>query len=234
MKNSTQNSAKALNLRLNSNDSLNLSKNLANSNKNSSPKRRTFWPYGILLSLFAIVAACAATIIFALDYPVYEDDAYLQKYQQVNNNINELQLQDAAFKRNYRVRLNLEPKMDAKNRPFYEIKQGTKELEFMVQEISEDIHANGIKPTLLLTRPHTSEQDKWLDTSELVLNNEPYVIVTQKGVVTSTGLKKSFNRYTFVALLPESLSNGRWQIKLNAQKNENSIGFYEFNLLVSE
>ena len=231
MKNSTQNSAKALNLRLNSNNSLNLSKNLANSNKNSSPKRKTFWPYGILLSLFAIVAACVATIIFALDYPVYEDDAYLQKYQQVNNNINELQLQDATFKRNYRVRLNLEPKMDAKNRPFYEIKQGTKELEFMVQEISEDIHANGIKPTLLLTRPHTSEQDKWLDTSELVLNNVPFIDIRGK---TSTGLKKSFNRYTFVALLPESLSKGRWQIKLNAQKNENSIGFYEFNLLVSE
>ena len=226
-KNSAQNSA---NSNKNSNEN---SKNSKENSKNSQ-KRKTFWPYGILLSLFAIVAACVATIIFALDYPVYEDDAYLQKYQKVNNNYNELQLQDAAFKRNYRVRLNLEPKMDAKNRPFYEIKQGTKELEFMVQEISEDIHANGIKSTLLLTRPHTSEQDKLLDTSELVLNNEPYVIVTQKGVVTSTGLKKSFNRYTFVALLPESLSKGRWQIKLNAQKNENSIGFYEFNLLVSE
>ena len=209
MKNSTQNSAKALNLRLNSNNSLNLSKNLANSNKNSSPKRKTFWPYGILLSLFAIVAACVATIIFALDYPVYEDDAYLQKYQQVNNNINELQLQDATFKRNYRVRLNLEPKMDAKNRPFYEIKQGTKELEFMVQEISEDIHANGIKPTLLLTRPHTSEQDKWLEFNKI-----------QQTSIFSTALP--------------SLEKGRWQLKLRLEKDENSVGFYEFNLLVSE
>ena len=209
MKNSTQNSAKALNLRLNSNNSLNLSKNSANSNKNSSPKRKTFWPYGILLSLFAIVAACVATIIFALDYPVYEDDAYLQKYQQVNNNINELQLQDATFKRNYRVRLNLEPKMDAKNRPFYEIKQGTKELEFMVQEISEDIHANGIKPTLLLTRPHTKAQDKWLEFNKI-----------QQTSIFSTALP--------------SLEKGRWQLKLRLEKDENSVGFYEFNLLVSE
>ncbi len=228
MKNSTQNSAKALNLRLNSNEnsrnlnnSLNLSpnsnKNSANSNKNSSSK--TFWPYGILLALFAIVAACIATIIYSLDYPVYEDDAYLQKYQKVNNNFNKLQLQDAAFRQDFEVKLNLQPQFDKKNRPFYEIKSA-QNLEFSV--ISKgDLNANiiskndlkndDIKPTLLLTRPHTNTQDKLLDFSQIKQNNASL----------------------FRIALP-SLEKGRWQLKLRLEKDENSVGFYEFNLLVSE
>ena len=211
MKNSTQNSAKALNLRLNSNDSLNLSKNLANSNKNSSPKRKTFWPYGILLSLFAIVAACVATIIFALDYPVYEDDAYLQKYQKVNNNFNEIQQKDENFKKNYEVSVNLKPQFDEKKREIYEIKSA-QNLEFSV--ISKgDLNLNNIKSTLLLTRPHTSEQNQHLDMSE-------------------TNADK-LDTSILVAALP-SLEKGRWQLKLRLEKDENSVGFYEFNLLVSE
>ena len=211
MKNSTQNSAKALNLRLNSNDSLNLSKNLVNSNKNSSPKRKTFWPYGILLSLFAIIAACVATIVFALDYPVYEDDSYLQKYQQVDNNFNEIQQKDENFKKNYEVRLNLKPQFDKKNRPFYEAKSA-QSLEFSITQ-KGDLNLNSIKPTLLLTRPHTSEQNQHLDMSE----------------TSADKLDTSI----FITALP-SLEKGRWQLKLKLEKDKNSVGFYEFNLLVSE
>ena len=198
--------------------------------KNSSSKiKKTFWPYGILLSLFAIVCACIITIIFASNYPVYEDDSFLEKYQQVDKNFNEIQQKDEAFKRDFRVSLNLKPQIDNKKREFYEVKFGTKELEFIVKEIEEDKSARNIKPTLLLTRPHTNTQDKWLETSELVLNNTPYII-NERGQ-TSTRLKKSFNHYTFKAHLPE-LEIGRWQVKLNAQKDENHIAFYEFNLVV--
>nr|MBP3725376.1 hypothetical protein [Campylobacter sp.] len=43
--------------------------------------KKTFWPYGILLSLVAIVIACVITIIICLDYPVYTDDSYFDTYQ---------------------------------------------------------------------------------------------------------------------------------------------------------
>ena len=198
-------------------------------NSNLSATKKTFWPYGILLSLFAIVCACVVTIIYASNYPVYEDDSFLKKYQEVDYNFNEIQQKDKKFKRNYKVSLNLKPKIDERKRELYEVKLGTKELEFFVKEIDEDRHAGNIKPTLLLTRPHTNVQDKWLETSKLVLNNEPYVI-NERGQ-TSTRLKKSFNRYTFKATLPE-LEIGRWQVKLNAHKDEKRIGFYEFNLVV--
>ena len=187
--------------------------------------KKTFWPYGILLSLFAIVGACIATIIYASNYPVYEDDSFLGKYQEVDYNFNEIKLKDETFKRQFHINLNLKPQIDKRKRPFYEVKFGTKELEFFVQELWEDTHANDIKLTILLTRPHTNAQDSWLQASELVLNNE-------RGQ-NSTKLEKSFNRYAFKVVLPE-LEIGRWQVKLNAQKNENSTGFYEFNLLVSE
>ena len=210
----------------------NANSNPQGTNSNSSATKKTFWPYGILLSLFAIVCACVVTIIYASNYPVYEDDSFLGKYQEVDYNFNEIQQKDEAFKREFRVNLNLKPRLDERKREIYEIKAGTKELEFFVREIEEDRQANDIKPTILLTRPHTNAQDSWLQASKLVLNNTPYPIAIEGGrTITSTKLRKSFNRYIFKAILPE-LEIGRWQIKLNAQKNEISIGFYEFNLVV--
>lgn len=222
---------------INSTNATNLKKTppakpIINSTKENSAKsanKKTFWPYGILLALFAIVCACVVTIIFASNYPVYEDDSFLEKYQEVDYNFNEFQQKDKAFKQRYKVSLNATPKFDAKRREFYEVKFGAKELIFIVNEIEEDRSASDIKPTLLLTRPHTSTQDSWLQAGKLVLSNKPFVI-NSRGQ-TSTGLKKSFNRYTFKAALPE-LSKGRWQIKLKATKDENIIGFYEFNLVV--
>ena len=122
-KKSAQKSAK--NLTQNSNEnSLNLksnsSKNSSNSNsaqissKNSPTNKKTFWPYGILLSLFAIVGACIATIIYASNYPVYEDDSFLSKYQEVDYNFNEIKLKDENFKNSYQVSLNLKPQIDKK------------------------------------------------------------------------------------------------------------------------
>lgn len=189
--------------------------------------KKTFWPYGILLALFAIVCACAVTIIYASNYPVYEDDSFLEKYQEVDYNFNEIQQKNENFKRNYTINLNTKPQFDDKKRPFYEVKFGTKELVFIIDEIEEHKSANDIELTLLLTRPHTNTQDSWLQTSELVLSNTPFIDQT------STERKKSFHHYTFNATLPE-LQKGRWQIKLKATKNENSVGFYEFNLVVVE
>lgn len=188
--------------------------------------RKTFWPYGILLALFAIVCACAATIIFASHYPVYEDDSYLSKYQEVDYNFNEIQQKEAKFKQDFGAYLNLKREFDTKKRPIYELKQGTREIEFFIDEEMEDRSAFNIKATLLLTRPHTNTQDEWLQTSKLILNNHPF---RDKFGKISTALKKSFNRYSLKATLPE-LEKGRWQLKLKLEKSQDAIAFYEFLL----
>ena len=224
--NSSKNS---LNSKLNSNENLGL--NSAQISKQNSPtNKKTFWPYGILLSLFAIVGACIATIIYASNYPVYEDDSFLSKYQEVDYNFNEIKLKDENFKNSYQVSLNLKPQIDKKKREFYEVKPA-QVLFFRVAERNDlSKSASDINATLLLTRPHTNKQDEWLQTSEFKLANKPF---KDKFGKLSTGYKKHSNAYTFTANLP-SLAQGRWQLKLKLAKDDNSIGFYEFNLLVSE
>lgn len=225
-KKNAQKSAK--NLTQNSNENpLNLK---SNSSKNSPTNKKTFWPYGILLSLFAIVGACVATIIYASNYPVYEDDSFLSKYQEVDYNFNEIKLKDENFKNSYQVSLNLKPQIDKKKREFFEVKPA-QVLVFRVAERNDlSKSASDINATLLLTRPHTNKQDEWLQTSEFKLANKPF---KDKFGKLSTGYKKHSNAYTFTANLP-NLAQGRWQLKLKLAKDENSIGFYEFNLLVSE
>lgn len=240
-KNLTQNSNEnPLNLKSNSsknslnsklNSGLNSNQNSAQiSSKNSPTNKKTFWPYGILLSLFAIVGACIATIIYASNYPVYEDDSFLGKYQEVDYNFNEIKFKDENFKNSYQVSLNLKPQFDKKKREFYEVKPA-QVLVFRVAE-RDDLSkkASDINATLLLTRPHTNKQDEWLQTSEFKLANKPF---KDKFGKLSTGYKKHSNAYAFTANLP-NLAQGRWQLKLKLAKDENSIGFYEFNLLVSE
>ena len=224
--NSSKNS---LNSKLNSNQNSGLNSTQISS-KNSPTNKKTFWPYGILLSLFAIVGACVATIIYASNYPVYEDDSFLSKYQEVDYNFNEIKLKDENFKKNYEVHLNLKPQFDKKKREFYEVKPA-QVLVFRVAERNDlSKSASDINATLLLTRPHTNKQDEWLQTSEFKLANKPF---KDKFGKLSTGYKKHSNAYAFTANLP-NLAQGRWQLKLKLAKNENSIGFYEFNLLVSE
>ena len=240
-KNLTQNSNEnPLNLKSNSsknslnsklNSGLNSNQNSAQiSSKNSPTNKKTFWPYGILLSLFAIVGACIATIIYASNYPVYEDDSFLSKYQEVDYNFNEIKLKDENFKNSYQVSLNLKPQIDKKKREFFEVKPA-QVLVFRVAERNDlSKKASDINATLLLTRPHTNKQDEWLQTSEFKLANKPF---KDKFGKLSTGYKKHSNAYAFTANLP-NLAQGRWQLKLKLVKDENSIGFYEFNLLVSE
>lgn len=222
-------SKKSLNSKLNSNENLGLN-SAQISSKNPPTNKKTFWPYGILLSLFAIVGACVATIIYASNYPVYEDDSFLSKYQEVDYNFNEIQQKDENFKNSYQVSLNLKPQIDKKKREFFEVKPA-QVLVFRVAERNDlSKKASDINATLLLTRPHTNKQDEWLQTSEFKLANKPF---KDKFGKLSTGLKKHSNAYAFTANLP-NLAQGRWQLKLKLAKDENSIGFYEFNLLVSE
>ena len=222
-------SKKSLNSKLNSNQNLGLN-SAQISSKNPPTNKKTFWPYGILLSLFAIVGACVATIIYASNYPVYEDDSFLSKYQEVDYNFNEIKLKDENFKNSYQVSLNLKPQIDKKKREFFEVKPA-QVLVFRVAERNDlSKKASDINATLLLTRPHTNKQDEWLQTSEFKLANKPF---KDKFGKLSTGYKKHSNAYTFTANLP-NLAQGRWQLKLKLAKDENSIGFYEFNLLVSE
>ncbi|AQW85623.1 putative cytochrome c oxidase-associated protein CcoH [Campylobacter pinnipediorum subsp. caledonicus] len=87
----------------------------------SDKSKKTFWPYGILLSIIAVIIACVATIVVSLDYPVEMDNFNLEKYQKVDSDINEIMKNQKEFEKRFDVKiltknidLNKENKIDIK------------------------------------------------------------------------------------------------------------------------
>lgn len=68
-------------------------------------KTKTFWPYGIVISIIAVFALCVGTIIVSFDYPVEMDHFYLEKYQNVNSDINDIIAMQKEFDKNFKVEL---------------------------------------------------------------------------------------------------------------------------------
>lgn len=60
------------------------------------------WPYAIMLSFVAIIAAIIHTVVIALDNPVHEDK-FMGKYQDVDSNYNEIQISQAKFDEKYKT-----------------------------------------------------------------------------------------------------------------------------------
>jgi len=62
---------------------------------------KNYWPHGIVLVLIFMVCACAAVVIIAMKNPVEMDSFYMEKYQQVDENINEILAKQKVFDENY-------------------------------------------------------------------------------------------------------------------------------------
>ena len=68
----------------------------------SENKKFNPWPYAIMLSFVAIIAAIIHTVVIALDNPVHED-GFMGKYQEVDHGYNEIQISQAKFDEKYQV-----------------------------------------------------------------------------------------------------------------------------------
>ncbi|TEY04507.1 FixH family protein [Campylobacter sp. US33a] len=183
-------------------------------------KKKTFWPYGILLSLFAIVLACIATIVFASQYPVYEDKVYFQTYQEVDENINEIRAKQEIFEKFFSVSLDLNSSKDKKGRVVYDLNQDQNTLRFVLKDKIENISSK-FSAELLLTRPHTNEQDAKLGLE----------------ILQNTGINSNVKEHFINVVLPR-LEKGRWQLQLKiiADKddgiNTQAVGFYTYEIFV--
>lgn len=65
--------------------------------------KRNYWPHAIIISIILIIIACIWTIIIALDNPVEMDSYYLEKYQQVDRNINDIIKKQKEFFSKYDI-----------------------------------------------------------------------------------------------------------------------------------
>ena len=74
---------------------------------------KNYWPHAIVGSLILIVASCIATIILAVKNPVEMDGFYFERYQNVDENINEIEASQRRFDAKYA--LKFEPEFDGLN-----------------------------------------------------------------------------------------------------------------------
>ena len=74
---------------------------------------KNYWPHAIVISLILIVASCVATIILAVKNPVEMDEFYFERYQNVDENINEIEASQRRFDDKYA--LKFEPEFDRLN-----------------------------------------------------------------------------------------------------------------------
>ncbi len=70
---------------------------------NKKNNNKSFWPYGITLAILAVVVMGAGTIMIALKHPVQMDEAYMKKYQKVDNHYDEIQKSQELFDKKYKV-----------------------------------------------------------------------------------------------------------------------------------
>lgn len=175
--------------------------------------KKTFWPYGILISILLIVLSCIITVIYSSNYPVYEDDFYFEKYQNIKDNYAQIEKKEQAFNENF----NLYIKDDnykkvivnvKTQRLAYVLNYDDTDIKLFLEKIkNNDFAINNI--IVKLTRPHTNAQDK-----DLVAN-----------------VKKINDKLSQIDISMPKLSKGRWQIKVKID-NENLATFKNFDLLV--
>lgn len=86
--------------------------------------KKTFWPFGILLVIIFGVLLLVALVYISLIQPNVNDNAYMQKYRDVEKNIDTLLLDSKAFLENYDVYLSANEKFKLQDKliPPYLIK----------------------------------------------------------------------------------------------------------------
>ena len=108
---------------------------------------KNYWPHAIVISLVLIVISCVATIVVAVKNPVEMDGFYFERYQNVDENINEIEASQRRFDAKYA--LKFEPEFDGLNGHF---------------NISVAPKNGSLAPNftheILLTRPATNEQNQ--------------------------------------------------------------------------
>ena len=113
-----------------------------------SKKQKSFWPYGITIAILAVVVMGAMTIKVALNHPVQMDEAYMKKYQNVDNHINEIKKSQELFDKQYSVKI--------KNKQF---NLGKNRLNIIVTDRYTNKIADNLTISVKITRPDDDRYD---------------------------------------------------------------------------
>ncbi|QKG30055.1 FixH family protein [Campylobacter sp. RM16187] len=158
---------------------------------------KTFWPYAIVLSIIAIVIACIATIMIALKNPVQMDTFYIDRYQNVDENINKIHESQKRFDSKFSVIFNganIEKHNDFLKAIF----------EFTVTP--KDNKSANLNTQILLTRPETNELNQNL---EAIWQNQK--LITKSVKLTKKG------RWQLLLKLNDGTDTGFYKFEIEAK-----------------
>jgi nitrogen fixation protein FixH len=119
----------------------------------SEKKEYNFWPYAIVGMILTVVMLGIWTIKIAVKNPVQESRAYMMKYQDVEENINELIARQKAFEAKYSIDMS-------QNR----LRIGKNVVRIKVTDKKSGAPVVNAKIFAIVTRPTTSKEDIRLET----------------------------------------------------------------------
>lgn len=111
-------------------------------------KEKNYWPHTVVLMIVGIIIASGFTIKIAVNNPVHEDDIFLDTYQNVDENINEILISQHQFMQKYDIKVN------------DKLSYGENSLKIRVIDKSNGNLVGDANVTLLVTRPETTEFDQ--------------------------------------------------------------------------
>lgn len=117
---------------------------------------KNYWPHSIVAGIILVIIACGFTIKIALDNPVEMDSYYLEKYQSVDANINEILEKQAIFDKNYEVK-HQTVKFTIGN---------TNKILLSIKDKNSNVLINDARVRLVISRPDTNKFNQ-----EFILEN---------------------------------------------------------------
>ena len=159
-------------------------------------KEKNWWPHAIILVLCFMIFACAMVVKIAMDNPVQMDSFYLEKYQQVNENINEIRAKQKVFEENYAL--------ESKTIKFTMGESNS--FKMSIKNIKDKSIVQDAQITLLISRPDSNDYNQ-----EFILKNAKNGVFIFDGIKAelpgrwqvltkiNIGDKSSFNHYEVYA-----------------------------------
>ncbi|MDD2384475.1 MAG: FixH family protein [Sulfurospirillaceae bacterium] len=129
-------------------------------------KERNYWPHAIIGMILSVVVAGGFTIRLAIKNPVEMDTYYMEKYQKVDQNINEILALQAKFDAKFDIKYSTENFVLGKNSIVIKV------LDKNGQAITD------ASVTLLLSRPETNQNNLEMQPSKAANGNYTFDDIT--------------------------------------------------------
>ncbi|ARU49623.1 FixH family protein [Sulfurospirillum diekertiae] len=120
---------------------------------------RTYYPHVVVGMIIGCVIACAITVKIAMDHPVEMDTFYMEKYQKVENNINEIIELQGKFDTQFNLAYSTE-----------KFEMGQNSITLKLTDKS-GVAVNNANITMMLSRPDSNKDNKQLLPSKVENGN---------------------------------------------------------------